>query len=293
MNEIIKTFNNPEFGGIRAMKIDGEPWFAGKDVAASLGYSNTKDALISHVDEEDKRIIQRSEIATLENNIPQSVLPVNFVSADIPNRGLTIINESGLYSLILSSKLPNAKAFKRWITSEVIPSIRKHGTYTMKDRKPDPSADKRATAMLLNAKTRVANQMKNFWDAAGIKPQYQALAMNNFYDGLEVPRIAFNESATVLYDATTIATRLGIMAEKSGKPHAQAVTAIISQLSISPDEQTETPYSRNGHDGVSMQYAESVVGKVAAWLEENQYPKCINGNGKQFRVTYQAAAESR
>ena len=163
----------------------------------------------------------------------------------------------------------------------------------MKDRKPDPSADKRATAMLLNAKTRVANQMKNFWDAAGIKPQYQALAMNNFYDGLEVPRIAFNESATALYDATTIATRLGIIAEKSGKPHAQAVTAIISQLNISPDEQTETPYSRNGHDGVSMQYAESVVGKVVAWLEENQYPKCINGNGKQFRVTYQAAAESR
>lgn len=125
----ITFFRNQEFGVIRAVEIDGEPWFAGKDVAASLGYSNTKDALISHVDEEDKRIIQRSEIATLENNIPQSVLPVNFVSADIPNRGLTIINESGLYSLILSSKLPRAKAFKRWVTSEVIPSIRKHGAY--------------------------------------------------------------------------------------------------------------------------------------------------------------------
>ena len=273
MNEIMKTFNNPEFGEVRTLTIDGEPWFVGKDVAERLGYVDTNKAIAMHVDEEDK----------LNDK----------TSSSLGQRGGWLINESGLYSLILSSKLPNAKAFKRWITSEVIPSIRKHGTYIMNDRKPDPSADKRATAMLLNAKTRVANQMKNFWDAAGIKPQYQALAMNNFYDGLEVPRIAFNESATALYDATTIATRLGIMAEKSGKPHAQAVTAIISQLNISPDEQTETPYSRNGHDGVSMQYAESVVGKVAAWLEENQYPKCINGNGKQFRVTYQAAAESR
>ena len=265
MNEIIKTFNNPEFGEVRTLTIDGEPWFVGKDVAERLGYSNPQKAIRDHVDEEDRTV---NDSFTVNGTM------------------VTLINESGLYSLILSSKLPNAKTFKRWITSEVIPSIRKHGTYTMKDRKPDPSADKRATAMLLNAKTRVANQMKNFWDAAGIKPQYQALAMNNFYDGLEVPRIAFNESATVLYDATTIATRLGIMAEKSGKPHAQAVTAIISQLNISPDEQTETPYSRNGHDGVSVQYAESVVGKVAAWLEENQYPKCIEGNGKQFRVRY-------
>ena len=273
MNEIMKTFNNPEFGEVRTLTIDGEPWFVGKDVAERLGYVDTNKAIAMHVDEEDK----------LNDK----------TSSSLGQRGGWLINESGLYSLILSSKLPNAKTFKRWITSEVIPSIRKHGTYTMKERKPDPSADKRATAMLLNAKTRVANQMKNFWDAAGIKPQYQALAMNNFYDGLEVPRLAFNESATVLYDATTIATRLGILSEKSGKPHAQAVTAIISQLDISPDEQTETPYSRNGHDGVSVQYAESVIGKIAAWLEEKQYPKCIEGNGKQFRVTYQAAAESR
>ena len=274
MNEVIKTFNNPEFGEVRTLTINGEPWFVGKDVAERLGYAKPLNALAMHVDEDD----------SLKQGLIDSVGRT---------QETIIINESGLYSLILSSKLPNAKTFKRWITSEVIPSIRKHGTYTMKDRKPDPSADKRATAMLLNAKTRVANQMKNFWDAAGIKPQYQALAMNNFYDGLEVPRLAFNESATVLYDATTIATRLGILSEKSGKPHAQAVTAIISQLNIAPDEQTETPYSRNGHDGISMQYAESVVGKVAAWLEENQYPKCIEGNGKQFRVTYQAAAESR
>lgn len=109
----IQIFNHPSFGDIRTVSIDNEPWFVGKDVAQVLGYSDTKSALADHVDREDRQIIQKGQIATL----------------DIPNRGMTIINESGLYSLILSSKLPNAKEFKRWVTSEVLPSIRKHGGY--------------------------------------------------------------------------------------------------------------------------------------------------------------------
>lgn len=117
----LQIFNSPEFGQIRTIERGGEPWFVGKDVAAALGYSDTKSALTDHVDSEDKQIIQRGQIATL----------------DIPNRGLTIINESGLYSLVLSSKLPGAKQFKRWITSEVIPTIRKHGAYMTPDRLQD------------------------------------------------------------------------------------------------------------------------------------------------------------
>lgn len=129
MNELM-IFENPNFGSIRSVEIDGEPWLVGKDVAQALGYSNTKDAILAHVDEEDRRILQRSEIATIENHIPKSALPMNFVRADVPNRGLTIINESGLYSLVLSSKLPGAKQFRRWVTSEVLPAIRKKGGYT-------------------------------------------------------------------------------------------------------------------------------------------------------------------
>lgn len=109
----IQVFNNPEFGDIRTVEIDGEPWFVGKDVATALGYSNTKDAIAAHVASEDKKLIQRSEITTLE----------------IPNRGMTIINESGLYSLILGSKLDSARRFKHWVTSEVLPTIRKTGAY--------------------------------------------------------------------------------------------------------------------------------------------------------------------
>ncbi len=112
MSEILK-FTYDDSQEIRTIDIDGEPWFVGKDVAEILGYSNSKDALIKHVEEEDKVVLLRSQFATL----------------DIPNRGLTAINESGLYSLILSSKLPTAKKFKHWVTAEVLPAIRKHGAY--------------------------------------------------------------------------------------------------------------------------------------------------------------------
>lgn len=105
----IKIFENPQFGAIRTMEKDGEPWFVGKDVAEVLGYSDTNQAIRKHVDEEDR--LTRS------------------FNGSGQNRGMTIINESGLYSLILSSKLPSAKQFKRWVTSEVLPSIRKSGGY--------------------------------------------------------------------------------------------------------------------------------------------------------------------
>ena len=105
----IQIFNNTQFGQVRAVTIDGEPWFVGKDVAERLGYTNPQKAIRDHVDDEDKG--------------------VNEMFTPGGKQQVPIINESGLYSLVLSSKLPTAKAFKRWITSEVIPSIRKNGGY--------------------------------------------------------------------------------------------------------------------------------------------------------------------
>lgn len=112
----LKVFNNEEFGEIRTVIIDSEPWFVGFDVADALGYKNQSDAIATHVSAEDKRLIQKSEITTL---------------AEIPNRGLTCINESGLYALIFGSKLDSAKRFKHWVTSEVLPSIRRTGSYAV------------------------------------------------------------------------------------------------------------------------------------------------------------------
>nr|DAS27398.1 MAG TPA: repressor domain protein [Caudoviricetes sp.] len=110
MNEI-KIFENEQFGKVRTLEIENEIYFVGKDVAEILGYTNTRKALIDHVDEEDKR-----DGVTIRDSIGREQTP-------------TCINESGLYNLILSSKLPQAKAFKRWVTHEVLPSIRKHGAY--------------------------------------------------------------------------------------------------------------------------------------------------------------------
>ena len=116
MENAIKIFENEEFGSVRTMEINGEPYFVGKDVAEILGYANTSKALIDHVDDEDK----------LNNETLSS----------LGQRGGWLINESGLYSLILSSKLSNAKKFKRWVTSEILPAIRKTGSYSIQS-KPD------------------------------------------------------------------------------------------------------------------------------------------------------------
>lgn len=117
MNEL-KIFENPDFGKVRTMEIDGEPYFVGKDVAEILGYTNASKAIADHVDSDDKGV---TNCYTLGGN-----------------QNLTVINESGLYCLILSSKLPKAKEFKHWVTSEVLPSIRKHGAYAVDELINDP-----------------------------------------------------------------------------------------------------------------------------------------------------------
>lgn len=147
----LQVFKNNEFS-IKSVVINEEPWFIGKDIAHILGYANANDALIKHVDQDDKKTIQKSQNAILEN---------------IPNRGLTIINESGLYSLILSSKLESAKRFKRWVTSEVLPQIRKSGAYLTDEKAYDITHNPNSLADLLlqageqlKKKDIVINEMK-------------------------------------------------------------------------------------------------------------------------------------
>lgn len=117
----VETFQSKDFGQLRIVAQNGEPWFIGKDVAAALGYKNTRDALANHVDDEDKNTVA-------------------FHDGIRGNPNTTLINESGLYSLILSSKLEGAKKFKRWVTSEVLPSIRKNGGYGQNVPKNYPDA---------------------------------------------------------------------------------------------------------------------------------------------------------
>lgn len=159
------SFSCSEFQQLRVIEdTNGNPWFVGKDVAENLGYTNTRDAMVKHVDYEDKatlkqkdgmgivvlnengskgRKTRRLEINGItENSSKRSVLeplgnpfpsPINITGLNVPPRGLTIINESGMYSLIFGSKLESARRFKHWVTSEVLPSIRKTGSYSMKE----------------------------------------------------------------------------------------------------------------------------------------------------------------
>lgn len=137
-NNQIQVFNNVEFGDVRVIMQGEQPWFVGKDVASMLGYGNTRQALASHVDVEDKTSVQILDGGS------------NYKSR------ATIINESGLYSLILSSKLPSAKAFKHWVTSEVLPAIRKEGMY-MTTEVAEQAVDD--TAAYLAKALRVANDV--------------------------------------------------------------------------------------------------------------------------------------
>lgn len=114
MNEL-QIFNNPDFGQVRVVNINGEAWLVGKDVAEVLGYENQNRDIVRHVDEDDRMMVDGK--TQYQNGI------------ELGQRGGWLINESGLYSLVLSSKLPTAKKFRRWVTSEVLPSIRKHGAY--------------------------------------------------------------------------------------------------------------------------------------------------------------------
>ena len=118
MSNEIMIFSNGDFGDIRTLNVDGEPWFVGKDVAGALGYTNSRKALSDHVYDEDKGVTKCDTLGGAQN--------------------IAIINESGVYSLIMGSKLPSARKFKHWVTSEVLPAIRKHGMYAVDDLIANP-----------------------------------------------------------------------------------------------------------------------------------------------------------
>lgn len=202
MNEI-KIFNNPEFGDVRTMEIDGETWFVAKDVANALGFANPRSAIANHVYDDDKGV----------------------ETIDTPNGGgkqpLTIINESGVYALVFSSRLENAKRFKKWVTSEVLPSIRKHGLYAPDELLNNPDlviqamtklkeerlktekleAEKEVLALENKAKEQVINELrpklnyldvilgsKNLLNITQIAKDYgmSGVAMNKILEGLHI-----------------------------------------------------------------------------------------------------------
>lgn len=192
MNEL-KVFENPTFGQVRTIEIDNEPWFVGKDVAEALGYSNPQKALRDHVETEDRTV---NESFTVNGT-----------------KG-TLINESGLYSLILSSKLPGAKEFKRWVTSEVIPSIRKTGGYTLKPMTAyqQMMADTRQRNARIQS-ARILTQLAKQYKGSTYEQVLNAHATKELTGDFLLPLPELREKT---YSATEIGKLLGISANKVG-----------------------------------------------------------------------------
>lgn len=228
MNEL-KIFENPEFGSVRLVEIDGEPWFVGKDVAEILGYSNSRKALADHVDDEDK-----NDGVTIRDSIGREQKPI-------------LINESGLYSLILSSKLPTAKQFKRWVTVEVLPTIHKHGAYMT------PEAIEKA---LYNPDYLIAlaNTLKDAQEKNKALTE-QVFAQNQQIDA-QTQQIAELEPKGAYYDIIlqTENTMTTTQIAKDYGFSAQLFNKILHELEI--------VYPQNGSWVLYQQYANSGFGKT-------------------------------
>ena len=198
----IQIFNNAEFGEIRSMEIGGEPWFVGKDVATALGYSNPRDALSKHVDSEDKNTVA-------------------FRDGNKGNPNQTIVNESGLYSLILGSKLDGAKRFKRWVTSEVLPAIRKTGAYATDSKAAEIKMrelrvkEMNAQARLLNAETQRLKILQAERGLSQIAVDTMAVKAAEKVTGQDLGEYLPKTEKT--YSASEVGNALGISANKVGK----------------------------------------------------------------------------
>lgn len=194
MNEIT-MFRNPEFGEIRTVDMNGETWFVAKDIAKILGYSNPRKAVADHVDDDDKGVTKWNTPGGLQD--------------------IVTVNESGVYALIFGSKLPDAKKFKHWVTSEVLPAIHKHGAYI-----PTQSDQTALDIQLLNARTMNANVYVNLLQHVDTKSEsYKAILMAcaaNTAAGqlvLPLPKADFGKT----YSATDIGRILGISRNKVGR----------------------------------------------------------------------------
>lgn len=195
----VQIFENAEFGKVRTIVKDGEPYFIGKDVADILGYSNTRDALAKHVDDEDKNTV------AIRDGIQG-------------NPNLVIINESGVYALIFGSKLPKAKKFKRWVTSEVLPSIRKTGSYNTIPKERSAFKEQELKARMLNARVRESNQYLKIAAQIDI-PEYRYILQAKSAEALNggVPVLPMQEAERKTYSATEIGAMFGVSANRIGK----------------------------------------------------------------------------
>lgn len=269
MNEL-KIFNNKEFGKIRTVTIDNEPWFVGKDVATALGYKNTKDALATHIEDCDRIMGSQNATPSIKDSMGRSQYP-------------TWINESGLYALIFGSKLESAKRFKHWVTSEVLPTLRKTGSYEMPKKK---QSNERLASV--NNAVKILTPMLQ---AAGCNSKIQLLTAKSLYEKAGVDLPIMIEADQQYYDTVHIARQARLYYQSSGKPADKAVNEIIRRLDLSEDLYTETWESKGNWQGAVRKYAPQVIDMVKQWYSDHGYPREIeyaqcDGQKKRYHVIF-------
>lgn len=225
----LQFFNNPEFGQLRIIVKNNETWFIGRDVAIALGYAKPENAISTHVDEEDKTT------TLIQGN------GSNYKSKT------TIINESGLYSLVLSSKLPTAKKFKRWVTNEVLPSIRKHGIYattqTIENMLADPDNAIKVFTALKEERAKRIEQEKQIATLTA-ENQIQAQMISEFKPKVEYVDIILRSTDTVT--TTQIAADYGLSAKKLNKIlHDEKIQHKVNDQWILYKEQMNKGYTKS------------------------------------------------
>lgn len=239
----LMIFENAEFGQMRTVTINNEPWFVGKDVAMALGYAKARNAILSHVLEEDKK------------DAPIQGTPGG-------TQTMTIINESGLYALIFGSKLESAKKFKHWVTSEVLPSLRKTGSYKIQK---ELDVDERLKVMKMNAQTRMAQTFLKLANVDTLSETYKNVLVSKASEVLAgeqiIPLPAIEQRKA--YSAGDIGNMFGVSANKIGR--------IANQNNLKQPEYGE--YRRNkskysSHECDTWVYFDSAVPVFAGILNK-------------------------
>lgn len=255
---------------VEVFEFEGQILFNANHVAEVLEIKNVRDNLRKM---NDRQVLHLTNSAVGKADIRK-----------LNNAGENFLTESGVYKLVFKSHKPNAEKFTDWIADEVLPTLRKTGSYEI------PKQGKSKKEKLPSVNMMVKNIKEALHDA-GVDSKYIAAEVVRIYSDSGYPVNAPVISDTPkLWDCTTIAKEIGIFSE-SDRPHDKAVSAIIQKLDIFTDEVVRTAYSRNGHDGVTVQYKDSVFQKVKEWLQENGYPTVIelelaNGSVNKCRVVY-------
>ncbi len=234
----IQVFESVDFGKVRIVEMNGEPWFVGKDVADILGYQNGSRDINRHVDEEDR--------------VKTMVFDGNQMKETI------VINESGLYSLILSSKLQKAKEFKHWVTAEVLPSIRKTGKYSAR-KEPSESTQ----ARLINAKVRFARELQRLANIETLSPTYKQILIAQAAEALTGVPMELPRSDGKMYSAGEVGKMIGVSANKIGK--------LAKAHDMKTDEfgawyHDKSPYS--SHEADTFRYNDKAVEKFREIIEK-------------------------